>query len=312
VVAPDTSAPTAPGQTGPYVTTGLQWLDLPEALAPDAQNGFQITLDGATGVKLDLARMDIDPAQVVVGSVDTEDVLALRLKGAWVAAPDVTIDSQPAPASLAGGVLEISVPAGVHALTITPKDAPQEIATTLAFTDDSDTSAQYSDTATLQARLMGGDAALPGEEVLFTLGSEQASAITDADGIATATLPVRQEPGDSSATVSFGGREGELSESIATAPFTINRDDSSITVSLIGKASKRSLSAALADQDSSAGLAGRSIDFFADGHKLGSATTDDGGVASFDLPPRYSGGKHVFEARFAGDKYYTGSAATSG
>ena len=39
------------------------------------------------------------------------------------------------------------------------------------------------------------------------------------------------------------------------------------------------------------------------------ATTDEGGVATFVLPPHLRGGKHTFEASFAGDNDFGSSSA---
>jgi Prolyl oligopeptidase family len=115
-VVPDTGAPTAPGQTGPYLITGLQWVDV--GLDPAEGNGFEIALSGASGVQLDLDRMNISVAEGILGTVETEAPLALRLSGGWGSAPGVLLDGQPVSATFADGVLEVAVPAGTHAVTI--------------------------------------------------------------------------------------------------------------------------------------------------------------------------------------------------
>jgi hypothetical protein len=65
-----------------------------------------------------MARMNIDVAKAVHGTVTTDGPLTLRLAGAWAAAPTVTVDGVAVPAALAGGVLSISVPAGTHTLVV--------------------------------------------------------------------------------------------------------------------------------------------------------------------------------------------------
>ncbi len=78
IVAPDTGPPAGTGTTGPYVLSGLQWIDSPAA-APPTTNGFELDLNGASAVRLDLARMGIDPSQEIDGVVTTTHALELRL-----------------------------------------------------------------------------------------------------------------------------------------------------------------------------------------------------------------------------------------
>src|SRR5205807_10444496 len=115
---PDAGGPASPGQFLPYVMTGQQWVADPTAKAPPTSNAFTSTLTGASAVRLDMARMNIDVAKAVHGVVTTDGVLTLRLAGAWAAAPTVTVDGVAVPAALAGGVLSISVPAGTHTLAV--------------------------------------------------------------------------------------------------------------------------------------------------------------------------------------------------
>ena len=98
--------------------TGQQWVADPTATAPLTSNGFTTTLTGASAVRFDMARMNIDVAKAVHGTVTTDGVLSVRLAGAWATAPLVTVDGLPVPASLAAGVLSISVPAGTHTVVV--------------------------------------------------------------------------------------------------------------------------------------------------------------------------------------------------
>ena len=90
----------------------------PTATPPPTSNGFTTTLTGASAVRLDMARMSIDVTKAVHGAVTTDGVLSLRLSGAWATAPVVTVDGLSVPASLAAGVLSISVPAGTHTVVV--------------------------------------------------------------------------------------------------------------------------------------------------------------------------------------------------
>ncbi len=86
---------------------------------------------------------------------------------------------------------------------------------------------------------------------------------------------------------------------------------SQLALTIEGKGSKAELVATLSDASSAEGIGGATIDFSGDGEALGNAVTDDSGVASLDLPPRYQGGHHHFEAAFAGNDQYQGSSAST-
>jgi dienelactone hydrolase len=115
---PEAGGPAALGQTGPFVMKGLAWIADPLAAEAEAANAFEATLTGASSVRFDLARMEIDTALPVAGQMDTGEALELQLTGAWSAVPPVTIDGAPATATLVDGVLTIQVPAGISSLTI--------------------------------------------------------------------------------------------------------------------------------------------------------------------------------------------------
>lgn len=87
-------------------------------------------LAGAAEVRVDLARMGIDAAEVVTGEVDTGEALALQLAGAWDALPQVEVDGVDADARLVADeddeVLVVPLPAGASSLTITPVDDEPE------------------------------------------------------------------------------------------------------------------------------------------------------------------------------------------
>jgi poly(3-hydroxybutyrate) depolymerase len=307
VVAPDTAPPTAPGQTGPYVVTGLQWVDDPAAAPAGTANAFDVTLSGVKNVRLDLGRMRIAASEPVAGSVVTNDGPAqLRLDGGWATPPEVLLDGQPVAAQLAGGVLDVTVPQGEHSLTITPA-AGEAIATTLELTSSSDGSAQYSDTATLEGRLTeAGGAPLAGQELSFALGSTTATAQTDENGVARVEVPVTEPPGEHTVTVTFAGREGELAPAVASASFSVERDDSTTAITSAG--GKRPLVAKLTDRDSGAPLPGRTIVFTANGQHVGTAVTNDDGIASMDAPKDYRARGVVFTATFEGDAFYAQSS----
>jgi pimeloyl-ACP methyl ester carboxylesterase len=120
LAVPDAGGPAMPGQTGPYAMTGLSWLPVPAAAPPPPVNGFDVTLTGASAVRLDLARMAIAVARPLTGRVTADAPLQLRLAGTWARTPVVTIGGLPARVALVGGVLSIPVPAGTTSIQVIP------------------------------------------------------------------------------------------------------------------------------------------------------------------------------------------------
>jgi hypothetical protein len=186
------------------------------------------------------------------------------------------------------------------------------VGTTLELLDASSSSGQYGDAVTLSARLTdaAGDP-VSGERVDFELGDLGGMASTDGQGVASFTSALDLRPGEYALDVSFAGTE-VLEPSSVTKSFTVEREDSGLELTVEGKGSKRTLSASLFDlDDRGRGVAGRTIEFFADGAPIGSALTQNNGTASFEAPPRYRGGSHGFEAIFEGDAFYLPSSATT-
>jgi hypothetical protein len=81
-----------------------------------------------------------------------------------------------------------------------------------------------------------------------------------------------------------------------------------MSLSVVGKGGNRSLAARLFDAGDSTGIGGRTIEFFAGGAAIGSATTNADGVATLKIP-RANRDATTFEALFAGDDTYAGSSA---
>lgn len=183
--------------------------------------------------------------------------------------------------------------------------------TTVTITDASTDSVQYSDDATVEASVVDGAGdPVDGADVTFELvgadGTTAWTSTTGADGIARVTFTVDRIPGAYSLTARFDGSDDYLGNADAD-PFVIEKEDTTLTLSVTGKGSGQALEARLSDQDSDAGIEGRSITFSADGEELGSAQTSQSGVARFNLPAKYRNGKRSYAARFGGDDYYLGS-----
>lgn len=189
-------------------------------------------------------------------------------------------------------------------------------ATKVSFTDDSARSAQFSDDATIAARLVDEDGEpIEGAEIAFELIGEQGSrtftASTGSDGAASETITVTERPASYRLIVSYAGEPGSYEPSEDEMPFVVDKEDTAISLSDRGRGAGRELVATLADADSGEGVAGRTIEFFADGVAIGEGVTDETGTARFDPPPRYQGGPHDYEASFDGDDFYGSSASTS-
>jgi subtilisin family serine protease len=191
-----------------------------------------------------------------------------------------------------------------------PTTDPEPVATEVSFTEDSATSGQFSDEAAVEALLVANDGApLAGEELKFTLfgdgGTEEFLATTNEEGIAARGILLDEQPGDYQLLVNYAGSEDEYLPSEDATVFAVNKEDVDATLTVSGSGKRRTLHASLVDADSVVSpIAGRVVDFYADGKLIGSATTDDNGTAELSVPPKYRGAKVSFEARFEGDDYY--------
>ena len=195
-----------------------------------------------------------------------------------------------------------------------PTEDPVPATSTVTFTERSDEAGHYSDQALIEVKVTDETGApIEGAAVDFAMiGTDKAwSATTDRDGLASKTIELTDAPADYQITARYEGTEDRLGHANMTS-FTIEKEDSSLALEVTGRGSRRQLSAELTDADtSSIGIADRLIEFFAGNEKIGESRTGNNGRASLDLPARYQGGHHNFEARFAGDDYYKPSSATA-
>jgi hypothetical protein len=180
---------------------------------------------------------------------------------------------------------------------------------------------QYTDEIDLEATLLTDDGApVEGALVTFDLTGETVNdswtGTTGSDGIVSVPARLLMQPGQYSLVARFGGEPDAYDPSAATGSFVIAEEDTTLTLTRVGKGSNVRLVARLTDaDDDSAGVAGAPIAFSTEGSELGTAFTDGTGSATFELPPRYRGGRRSYAASFDGapDPYYKGSnAAFSG
>jgi subtilisin family serine protease len=195
---------------------------------------------------------------------------------------------------------------------ISPDNGPVAAATTVAFTDTSALSGQFTDDATFAATLLD-DAGAPidGATLDFTLtgeeGSSEWSATTGADGVATSTKSLNSKPGAYNLTVAYSGQSDVFEPSSTQTGFVIDKEDTAATLQLNRQGSPRRLTATIADADAQSGFDGVEVEFFAGDVSLGTARTDELGHASFDATNPYDRGRYVYTARFAGNGFLNGS-----
>jgi hypothetical protein len=116
-------------------------------------------------------------------------------------------------------------------------------------------------------------------------------------------------PGSPVVATADSGADGDIR--FTGCPAAVELIDTALTLTVQGRGNSRTLAARLSVvDDPSTGIAGRTLDFYADGQTIGSAITDGNGAANLSLPAGYRGGKHTFEVRFAGDDQYGSASAT--
>ena len=115
-------------------------------------------------------------------------------------------------------------------------------------------------------------------------------------------------PGSARAARADSGADGDMRFTGCQSAST-SLTDTGMSLAIVGKGGNRSLSASLFElNDPTVGIAGRTIEFFADGTAIGSATTSANGVATLKIPRQFRDAA-AFEALFAGDDTYGGSSA---
>ena len=184
--------------------------------------------------------------------------------------------------------------------------------TTLTYTGDA--AADYHDIAHLSALL--SDAAhnqpISGKTIVFTLGSQSCSGLTDAAG-ARCQITLNQDPGSSTVTARFDGDVSHAPSS-TSSPFRITREETTIHYTgdtLIAQGLTAHMAGVLREDDI-APISGATVTF-----TLGSgpnaqtcpASTDLTGTANCDISPVDQPlGPGTVRAQFAGNVRYLGSS----
>jgi poly(3-hydroxybutyrate) depolymerase len=100
-LVPEAGAGASPDQTQPWVMTGQAWQYDAAGSRSKPRNGLSATLEGATAVTFDLARMRIDAARQIEAKLSTDGPLAMTLIGDWKDAPTVQANGSRLAARLA-------------------------------------------------------------------------------------------------------------------------------------------------------------------------------------------------------------------
>jgi hypothetical protein len=179
----------------------------------------------------------------------------------------------------------------------------------LSFTLDTGTFGRFSDVATIGARVTDlNEGPVAGAPLRFTLAGTDTQVwevTTDGSGIGRSATALEVVPGDYTLTVEYTGG-GLLSGASVSRPFEVGAEATALSLSVTGNGSKRTLVAVLLDDDDNP-VSGRSVAFYAGSQPLGSAVTNEEGIATLGVPAPYRGNNQNFEATFGGDAYYLGS-----
>ncbi len=189
--------------------------------------------------------------------------------------------------------------------------------TTLTYTGD--TTADYHDQAVLSARLTRADNAAPvaGKLVSFTMGAEQCTQTTDANGVASCTIVPSEAAATYPLSAAFSG-DGNYLASGASGSFVVTREETTTAYTgptVIAQGQPVTLSGKLLE-DGTTPISGRLLTLTlgsgATAQSCTTGATDVSGNASCVIPGVSVGqGPEPVSATFAGDAYYLPSADTA-
>lgn len=150
--------------------------------------------------------------------------------------------------------------------------------------------AQYGDLAPVAAKLVdSGGAPVSGKQVTFTLGRSKVTGTTGADGVAKASLPVKEKAGKRALTIAAEGAS-------VTVDFTVSVEKTLLRAT----GAKGSVTATLIDDDRKP-VAGQVVTFTAGKKKVSARTNAKGQARATGLPPgsvkvTYAGAAGMYSA----------------
>jgi len=160
-------------------------------------------------------------------------------------------------------------------------------------------------------------AAIPGATVQFTLGTQGCSATTDAAGVATCNVVLKQSAGNYAVTASFGGVFGVDAGTSVSRPFGVTLEETTLSYTgdtVIASGGTAHMSGVLLE-DNVTPIAGRTVKFTlgtgGTAHSC-SATTDAAGKAGCTISPVAQPlGTGTVPDSFAGDAVYRAASANA-
>ncbi|WP_215816431.1 Ig-like domain-containing protein [Pimelobacter sp. 30-1] len=170
--------------------------------------------------------------------------------------------------------------------------------------------------ATVKATLTDpnlGTSVLPGRTVTFALsGGTSVNATTDANGVATATLPLSGPPRNATVTASFA-QTAYYKPSSASSPFAVGKNPSTTTLAppaSVVHGEAVSFTAQVARVNGTSEPTG-TVQFTVDGNDLGAPVPVVAGTATSPSTDSLSTGAHTIGASYSGDGNLIGSTAAT-
>jgi hypothetical protein len=178
-------------------------------------------------------------------------------------------------------------------------------------------SGRYDETATFSVTLTDVRHAVPisGEPIEFRLGAQVLTPSTDANGVATATLPLDSLPGSYVVSARYAGTS-QLAEASATAPFELLKRPSLLSMTghheapVSSGVTATTLSARVVDALTSAPIPGLPVTVTIGGQPT-TSTTDADGRASFTPMLQLPRGLHDLDVSTPGSAYVTADEVSS-
>lgn len=173
------------------------------------------------------------------------------------------------------------------------------------------TEGEYGDRLRLEAQLLeAAGHPLEGRELRFTLGTQEATALTDSRGVARTFMVPQGPPALLPLTVAYAGEAAHSPASFSTRVYIQRAETATHFLGpvLLPTGAAQQVRAELIDADDRTPIAGRTLVFEVGGTRA-SATTDSSGVATASLTLAASAtGTASLRVSFAGDTLYKSSA----
>lgn len=205
--------------------------------------------------------------------------------------------------------LLLIIPLFMFAYYFPPGGGTERISTQITY--QGDLSGQYSDSVVLEAELLAAQQGVNGREVSFILETQEVSAITNSQGIASAELVLNQGAGNYTLLTIFSGDDYFYGSSDSKS-FEIFKEDTQLEYT--GPFSVESgatvvFTARLSEMDEEVGdLSGKRIIFTVD-DQTSTATTNADGIAEKTITlSGIPAGEYDLSVNFEGDALYLPSS----